>query len=265
MRINLATGLLIAACLSGHARGALVTVSFDELNTYTATGATGSYYNGDSGIGSNTDGWSSSGVFFNNSYSSDFGGFWSGWSYSNVADSATAGFANQYAAFPGGGVGGAGNYAVAFSQAVFDLPADSALISVSLSATTYTALYARDGLSPPFAAVSPYAADDFFDVVLTGFTAAGATGAQTGSVTHRLMMGPNPPATWQSIDLTALGNARSVEVSFASSDVGPFGIDTPTYVAIDNLTFSAVPEPGAFALAGLVVAGALPVFRRRRS
>jgi hypothetical protein len=74
-------------------------VTFDELSSWTSTTATGSYFNGDSGIGTNSIGWSSNGVTFGNSFNAQFGGFWSGFGYSNVRDVTTAGFTNQYAAY----------------------------------------------------------------------------------------------------------------------------------------------------------------------
>src|SRR5258708_180994 len=88
------------------------------------------FYNG----ADNAHGFTSRGAHFNNAYS-DFGGgvtSWEGWSYSNVVNPTTAGFGNQYAAYPGGGssangsVSPGGTYAVAdagFSIApIIDLP-----------------------------------------------------------------------------------------------------------------------------------------------
>ncbi len=43
--------------------------------------------------------WSSQGVQFENNFTPDFNS-WSGWSWSKVIDSTTAGFTNQYASFP---------------------------------------------------------------------------------------------------------------------------------------------------------------------
>ena len=67
-------------------------------------------------------------------------------------------------------------------------------------------------------------------------------------------------AGWQTIELCALGNARSIGLTFASSDSGPFGTNTPAYVALDNLVFRdsvAVPEPMHAAVAAAAVAGFL--------
>src|SRR5262245_3581762 len=47
----------------------------------------------------------SRGASFNNRFDTAFGGNWAGWSYSNVVNTTTPGFSNQYAAYnvPSGG------------------------------------------------------------------------------------------------------------------------------------------------------------------
>ena len=91
-------------------------------------------------------------MFFNNTYSRDFGGFWNGWSYSNVVNATSAGFTNQYASFAGGGSNGLGgvfagqNYAMASgSGAYFNLPTNMRLLSVDLTNATYAALSMQTG------------------------------------------------------------------------------------------------------------------------
>jgi hypothetical protein len=60
---------------------------------------------------------------------------------------------------------------------------------------------------------------------------------------------------WTEVDLNRLGSAASIRLTFSGSDVGAFGLNTPAYVALDQLRLTAVPEPshGLFlvALAGL--------------
>lgn len=43
---------------------------------------------------------------------------------------------------------------------------------------------------------------------------------------------------WQEVDLTELGEVRAIKFAFDSSDKGQWGINTPTYVCLDNLTAS---------------------------
>jgi hypothetical protein len=236
-----------------------------------------SFYNGDSGIGTNTNGWSSGGVFFGNSYNSSFGGFWNGFSYSNVINTTTPGFTNQYAAYapasPGAGAGGSNIYAVAYSgsHAFFNLPANTLLSSVSVTNTTYAALSMLNGDSFAKKFGGPSGNDpDFFRVTFNGFDDLNGTGTLIGSVTVNLAdytFANNSQdyllSDWLNVDLTSLGNSRSVRLSFESSDVGAFGINTPTYVALDNLRLAAVPEPSSLAM--LIIAGVGAGWWRRRN
>lgn len=197
---------------------------------------------------------------------------WSGWAFSSVVDTATPGFGNQYAAFAGGG-DMSQKYAIAFNsfqgEAAIDL-ADgfNAPVSMSLTNTTYAALSMRDGDSFAKQFGGPTGNDpDFFSVDIIGLASGGEV---TGSITFFLADYRSPDNsldyivdTWETVDLTPLGtNVNRIEFALNSSDVGQFGINTPTYFAMDN--FAAVPEPSAIALLGLGV-GAVLVFLRRRS
>lgn len=257
--------LVMAILFCASAEAGLIIVDFEELSGFTGTNPAGGgqFFNGNDGTGTtNSDGWTSNGVFFNNDYNGDFlptFDFWSGWAYSDVQDSNTPFFTNQYAAFPGGGADGFGGvqaggvYAVAFGQdAFFNLPANSLLHSVELTNTTYAALSIRDGSG--FS--DPFGVGDFFRVRLQGFDGLDATGTQIGSVLVSLADFTNSDSSnhsilnhWMTVDLSPIASARSVSLLFESSDEGPFGINTPLYVAMDNLQLSTVvPEPSSFIL-----------------
>jgi hypothetical protein len=246
--------------LSASIASAAVVVDFEDQ-----TLAPNSFYNG--GPVTNSNGWSSGGVSFRNRYDSRFGGFWSGFSYSNVQNNTTPGFTNQYAAYTGSGFGGSGNYAIAFPTASFNLPDGTSPGSVRITNTTYAAFDLQTGssFSKKFGGITGND-PDFFTVTFTGYNAVNATGQTTGTpVTFTLAdyrFANNAQDyivnTWQLLDLTPLGDARSVRLTWASSDVGQFGINTPTYVALDNLTL--VPEPAAISLLAM---GAAMLLRRR--
>jgi len=71
--------------------------------------------------------------------------------------------------------------------------------------------------------------------------------------------------TWQSVDLSSLSAAKTLTFSLTSSDNGAYGMNTPAYFAMDNLTLSAVPEPSTLALLCVAgIAGALWGYRRRQ-
>ncbi len=262
--------LFLASCLFIHweSVGSADTVNFDELNVWTSIGSDGSYYNGDRGVGSNNLGWSSGNVYFGNSFvDTAFGGYWNGFSYSNVSNTTTPGFVNEYAAYAGGGVGGQGNYAVAFgfedSQAFFNLPGASTISSVYLTNTTYAALSMENGdqFAKKFGGNTGDEAD-YFSVTFTGYDSLNGAGNVTGAVEFYLADFRFVDNSldyiidqWTSVDMSALGLVQSVRLSFQSSDVGQFGINTPTYVALDNLVYStvAIPEPTSGGLGVLLI------------
>jgi len=224
-----------------------------------------SFYNGSDGAG----GFTSGGVHFNNSHDQMFGS-WSGFAYSNVNNTTTPGFGNQYAAIPGAGFGGGGKYAVAFDPGAFGtpptitLPFVAAIQSLYVTNTTYTFLALRDGNDgagfvrqfgddPGQGGAGNQGFPDFYKLLITG---KDGTGQVTGSVDFYLAdyRFPNNADDfvvndWRQIDLTTLGNVKTLTFSLDSTDTGQFGINTPTYFALDHLQY--VPEPGVLGLLGL--------------
>jgi len=223
-----------------------------------------SYNNG--GPITNSNGFTSDGAFLNNDYYSDYGGYWDGFSLSTVNNNGSdyptvpddAGN-HQYAAYPGSGVGGTNAvYAVEYGDGGYiNLPAGQQPVSVDLTNDTYTALSMLygDGFAKQFGP------SDYFFVTLTGYSGDGLTGAATGSTTFYLAQSGNIVNAWAPVDLTALGDASSIGFSYGSSDVGEFGINTPEYVALDDLATSPVPEPASLGL--VAVAGVMALGRRR--
>lgn len=272
-------GLLSQFC------SAQIVVDFEELNAYNGTppSGTGEYFNG-YGFGATSAGFRSKIVEFE---TAEFG---PGWSYSNVNNTSTPGFTNQFAAFPGGGSGAAGtavgtNYGLVFtgsgtlldgtptngSRLTFDHLVE--LQSVDVSNTTYVAQYALNGLdgfgSPDFNAGAQFGDGDFFRLRITGFD---NDGNQTGLIDFDLAnyggagtADDHFLADWATIDLSGFGQTRSLVFSTTSSQISDFGAggvfsDVPSYAAIDNLTF-AVPEPGCSLI---LFGGALLVGLRRK-
>ncbi len=280
--MRLVLSVLAILCFSSCARASIV-ISFEELTLFTGNNPAGGgqFYNGNNGSGiTNNDGWTSGGVYFGNSYTGDFlpdFDFWSGWAYSNVSNSTSPGFTNQYAAFPGGGstdtgeVAVGGNYAVAFGAgAYFNLPNNTSLASVRLTNVTYPALAMQNGdsFSKKFGGATGND-PDFFRVALDGFDGLNGSGALIGSVVVDLADFTSADNSqdfildnWLDVDLASISSARSVTLSFSSSDVGEFGINTPAYIAMDNLELTVVPEPTAFAM--LACYGTWIVLRRVR-
>jgi hypothetical protein len=217
------------------------------------------------------------GATFNNSYDSTFGS-WSGWSYSNVTDTSTAGFTNQYAAYhlPGGGTGdNSANYGVAtaFSpgDATIALPAGTRPDSMRVTNTTYAALSMLQG--DPFAKKFGGQTGNDPDFFLLTITGKNAQNADTGTVQFYLAdyrFADNGKdyvvSQWTTVPLSSLG-ADTTVLSFglSSSDVGAFGMNTPAYFAMDNLVLTPVPEPAAVGLAAAAGSRLWRLARRRRA
>ncbi len=229
-----------------------------DVATFSDTGlisGTGQYNN-------SSGGFVSGGQSFNNTFtSSSFGSYWNGFSVSSMTDTTTPGYTNQYSSITGSGNGDA-YYAVLYPTATVNLT--GTVQSIDLTNTTYTYYSMLNG--DQFA--KKFAANDFFDVVITGYTGQNQTGSTTGSVKYYLANytsnASTPVNTWATVNLTSLGSAESLGFSFESSDVGTFGINTPEYVALDNIvTLTSVPEPSSWMLCAIGLAGGMVVQRLR--
>jgi hypothetical protein len=257
---------------------AAVIVDFDELTGYTSSSEIGSYFDG-YGFGASSGSWDSSGVTFNTNQ------FGPGWSYSNVNDPETPGFNNQFAAYSGTDASGSGNYALANSNrpigsegdpdslkpAFFNLPDLHFVNFVEVTNSTYAAqsMLNGDPFTKKFGGLSGDD-PDFFKVRFTGFSEWNASGSVTGFrdfylADYRFQDNSLDyiVSSWRRVDLTSLGSARSVGIYFESTDNDPvWGMNTPAYVAIDNLGLTVVPEPSTFVCVGLI--GFLSLAFRRR-
>ncbi len=235
------------------------TVDFEDFGLPPA-----SFFNGDTGglsPGQSTSvPWASGGASFSNTFGIDntydpfIYSYWYGFAVSSVVDSTTAGFGNQYAAYPGGGFL-SDTYAVAFGDtATMTFATPSSVAGFRIANTTYTFLTLQDGDEYGFTA--PLPAGGWFRVTAEGSLG----GSPTGTADFYLadLRGPTPPGLldeWDWFDLASLGTVDSIRFSFSGSDVGTFGLNTPAYFAMDDVTYAPVPEPATWGLgAGAVVA-----------
>lgn len=237
------------------------TIDFDEL-----TLDPDSFFDG-YGSSATRGSWQSAGARFNTNQ-------WGpGWSYSNVDDTTTPGFTNQWAAYTGSDFSGSGNYAMANSfspnGAVVNLPTLVELMSLRATNSTYAGISMRDGDAFGKQFGGPTLNDpDWFRVTFTGFTQLNARGDETGSAELYLADFRFADNTldyildqWTMVDLSGIAASRSFGISFDGSDVGGSGLNTPAYVAIDNIEFQVVPEPSSI---GLIIMFATTCFLRRR-
>lgn len=238
---------LLGVCITSAS--AAITADLEDISL-----APNSYLNG--GPTSSTNVFNSHGVQFPNSYNATYDS-WDGWAISNKTDITTSGFGNQYSAYnlpSGGGAGNppSANYAVGYpsfsSGLTIQFPIGYNPASVQLTNTTYAALTMRDG--DPFGFAKKFGGQSGNDPDYFYVTIRGIDGNQqaVGSVNFYLAdyrFADNSQdyivSHWAPIDLSALAGARTLSFDFASSDVGMFGINTPTYVGLDDLQLLDVP------------------------
>ena len=118
-----------------------------------------------------------------------------------------------------------------------------------------------DGFAKKFGGVSGND-PDFLKLTITGFNGAAATGSVDFFLAdYRFANNAQDyiVKAWTFVDLSSLGAVTRLGFDLTSTDNGPFGMNTPGYVAIDTLTTVPVPEPhqAALLLAGLALLGAM--------
>jgi len=257
---RLALSLVVIALA---APAAAVKITFEELGENLpikdpSTGGLQFFYNGSSAarVGQPTN-FTSHTATFSNQFTNFGGGCcWQGWADSQTTDTTTPGFVNQYSAIAGSGAFGSRTYGVAFTGGQVGAQADVSRITfaapVSLKGayftnTTYAALSMRDGDSFAKKFGGPSGNDpDYFILTITGRDSQNAV---TGSVEFALAdyRFADPAldyivSNWTFVDLSSLGEVAALEFSLDSSDQSFGFLNTPSYFAMDNLTFTHDPS-----------------------
>ncbi len=205
----------------------------------------GEALNGSAGSG----GFSSGNLFLPNSYNPDFNA-WSGWAVSATTDVTTPGFMNDLSAITGGGYNSTA-YAVSFTspQSVIVLQGAAAGGAVEGFYVTngtypYLSMLEGDGFAKKFGGESGDD-PDFFLLTIKKYL-GGELG--TDSVNFYLAdyrFEDNSQdyivEEWTYVDLSTLGNADSLQFTMSSTDNSMFGMNTPAYFCMDDLTTADMP------------------------
>ncbi|MFQ3326007.1 MAG: hypothetical protein ACJASM_001564 [Salibacteraceae bacterium] len=182
--------------------------------------------------------------FFLNDYNPRWGS-WSGFSISKTTDTVTGGWANQYSSISGNGANNSAAYAVSYSNSTVmfthSVGGDSIKgLSINNSTYAYRNMQTGDAFTKKFGGTTGND-PDFLTVTFFGYD---ADFVMTDSVVFYLAdfrdannANDYLVKDWTWVDLSSLGRIRYLDMEFNSSDVGQFGINTPTYACIDSLVY----------------------------
>ncbi len=164
-------------------------------------------------------------------------GFWNAFAYSNQMDKVTQGWTN-YSSYAdhtnGGGANGSSNYIFSYGGDSIMFDETVSIQNAMFTNSTYAYLYMTDGSG------YTYTTDDYFILKITGIL---NDNTETGTIDFYLADFTNGNSyiidDWTTVDLSSLGNVDGLKFSFASSDVGTWGINTPLYYCLDDITYSS--------------------------
>jgi hypothetical protein len=190
-------------------------------------------------------GFKSGSIELPNYYDSEFD-FWSGWAISADTNRTTPGFLNQYSSIAGRGALGTSTYCVGYiyDPIVVRLQPNAIgkpMIGMYINNTTYTYLSMRDG--DAFAKKFGGESGNDPDFLLLTIKKYSGGALDDDSLNLYLADYRFPQSKkdyllsdWTYVDLTTLGEVDSLLLRMTSSDVGIFGMNTPAYVCIDQVS-----------------------------
>lgn len=224
--------LFAASCSKEKPKTITDAVSFEEIVLNDA-----GIYNGSDG----SKGFTSGNLVFKTDYNPDYS-FWTGFAVCNHTDSITSGYSNQFSSVTGSGSGLSTQYAVlySFSEDTIELLHPAKVTNIAISNTTYAYYSMKNGdqFAKKFGGTDGND-PDYFYLYLSAVTTKG----------ERIDFNPIPLADytfsdnsqdfisrkWENYNLESVGVIKYLIFSFDSSDKSEYGINTPTYVCIDNI------------------------------
>ena len=224
-----AVAMLLASCRPQEEEKNYVTIDFDELTLPSQGYLHQQAYQKDALP-----------LRFGHSYTPDWDS-WTGFVVSCQGDTQTPGYVNQYSVIAGTAASG-DNFAVFFrdssypenNELSFSDASEHRFKSISFCNATYSYLSMKHG----DAFSKKFVDGDYFKLIITGYDAEGLETATKEVYLADFREGKQYlPNTWNTIDLTSLGEVNKLAFDFASSDMGIWGMNTPAYVCLDNIIF----------------------------
>lgn len=213
----------------------------------------GQIYNGSTG----GNGFQSGHAFFPTAWDTSFGGYWSaGWAASAMHDSTTTGAANLYGCIAYNGYSNSSAFAVGTTFGNLTIRMTDSLVGKTVkgfyicnSTYAYKSMKYGDTFAKKFGDTTgthcgcPQGSyPDWFKLTIKryygGYLQNDSAEVYLADYRYSNSIQDYILNTWTWIDLDSLGRTDSLAFFLHSSDNGTFGMNTPAYFCIDNLTLS---------------------------
>jgi len=180
---------------------------------------------------------------FPNDYNAEWDSF-THWAISNMTDSETAGFGNQFSAISGSGEDSE-NYGVCFSPSGSFIKFSQAVLLEDISVTNgtypYLSMLNGDQFAKQFGGETGNDPDYFRLTIKSYYDGVISTDSVVVALADFTFEDNTEDYilnTWQNVDLSGFGLSDSLFFSLSSTDIGDFGMNTPAYFCLDNLSYS---------------------------
>jgi len=194
------------------------------------------------------DGFMTNGIFLPNTHmvSGDFES-WTGWSVSNTTDVTDTSYDNQYSSISGGGADGSSSYGVSFVVGESSMRNDvistgsSTFESIMVNNTVVTHHIIKEGnnFSKKFGGETGDD-PDYFILTIKGRSGGELTADSINFYLADYRFTDNSKdyiiKDWKEIDVSQFNSEDELVFTMSGSDVGMFGLNTPTYFCVDNIT-----------------------------
>ncbi len=168
---------------------------------------------------------------------------WDGWAVSNRTDTTTPGFLNESSAIAGSGTQGSATYALSYviGASTLRLENRGTVNGLYVTNNTYAYFSIKDGdaFAKKFGGITGND-PDFFLLTVKKYLGGQLSTDSVNFYLADYRFSDNAQdyivQDWAWLDLSSLGSADSLRFSLSSSDVGAFGMNTPAYFCVDNVT-----------------------------
>lgn len=172
-------------------------------------------------------------------------GYWlGGFAYSNITDTTTSGAGNKYSAKAGSGYNGSNNYVIAQNNSSINTNGAQQIINFKISNSTYTYNSMRDGDAFAKKFGGPSGNDpDWFKVTIKAFF-QGNFKDSTDFYLADFRFTDNSQDyivnDWRTTSVITMSTFDSVYFELNSSDVGAWGMNTPSFFCMDYVELALI-------------------------